>query len=99
MPSTAANRPIANGGTNDNQANGALSTSTSMNSEVIFRDGTNSSNPDGNILDDADDEPIAPIRPPIHSKTKNWYSGFCNRWASLMGVGFEKVQAQRTQHS
>ena len=35
---------------------------------------------------DADDEPIAPIRPPIHQKTKNWYSGFCNRWASLMGV-------------
>lgn len=34
----------------------------------------------------SDDEPIAPTRPPIHSKTKNWYSGFCNRWASLVGV-------------
>jgi len=33
-----------------------------------------------------DAEPIAPIRPPIHSKTKNWYSGYCNRWASLLGV-------------
>lgn len=33
-----------------------------------------------------EEEPIAPIRPPIHSKTKNWYSGFCNRWASLLGV-------------
>ncbi|XP_039496927.1 solute carrier family 12 member 8 [Drosophila santomea] len=37
--------------------------------------------------DQADDaEPIAPIRPPIHSKTKNWYSGYCNRWASLLGA-------------
>lgn len=35
---------------------------------------------------DDENEPIAPIRPPIHSKTKNWYSGFCNRWASLLGV-------------
>lgn len=33
-----------------------------------------------------DNEPIAPIRPPIHQKTKNWYSGFCNRWASLLGA-------------
>lgn len=29
-------------------------------------------------------QPIAPI--PIHSKTKNWYSIFCNRWASLFGA-------------
>ncbi|KAH8420126.1 hypothetical protein KR009_006117 [Drosophila setifemur] len=35
---------------------------------------------------DNDVEPIAPIRPPIHSKTKNWYSGYCNRWASLLGA-------------
>lgn len=54
--------------------------------EVIIRDPTNS-NFDGEV-GDADDEPIAPIRPPIHQKTKNWYSGFCNRWASLMGVSF-----------
>lgn len=33
-----------------------------------------------------DEEPIAPIRLPIHSKTKNWYSPFCNRWASLLGT-------------
>lgn len=39
----------------------------------------------GSEVDD-ENEPIAPIRPPIHSKTKNWYSGFCNRWASLLGV-------------
>ncbi|XP_052856923.1 solute carrier family 12 member 8 [Drosophila gunungcola] len=35
---------------------------------------------------DNEAEPIAPIRPPIHSKTKNWYSGYCNRWASLLGA-------------
>ncbi|XP_070501508.1 solute carrier family 12 member 8 [Chironomus tepperi] len=33
-----------------------------------------------------DNEPIAPIRPPIHQKTKNWYSGFCNRYCSLVGA-------------
>lgn len=34
-----------------------------------------------------DDEPIAQSnRPSIHSKTSNWYSGFCNRWASLAGA-------------
>lgn len=37
-------------------------------------------------------EPIAPIRPPIHSKTKNWYSGYCNRWASLLGVSLRGLQ-------
>ena len=58
---------------------------TSADSEVVFRDGTNSAN-NANSVSEADDEPIAPIRPPIHSKTKNWYSGFCNRWASLIGV-------------
>lgn len=40
----------------------------------------------GSEQENEDIEPIAPIRPPIHSKTKNWYSGFCNRWASLLGV-------------
>lgn len=40
----------------------------------------------GSELENEENEPIAPIRPPIHSKTKNWYSGFCNRWASLLGV-------------
>lgn len=53
--------------------------------EVIIRDpSVNSNHVEGET--DADDEPIAPIRPPIHQKTKNWYSGFCNRWASLLGV-------------
>ncbi|KAH8245724.1 hypothetical protein KR038_001218 [Drosophila bunnanda] len=39
-------------------------------------------------------EPIAPIRPPIHSKTKNWYSGYCNRWASLLGVSSRVEEAE-----
>lgn len=61
--------------------------------EVTIRDpSVNSNNPnDGDVTNDADDEPIAPIRPPIHQKTKNWYSGFCNRWASLMGVSHRKL--------
>lgn len=63
---------------------------------VIFRGGatTNSTNVTDNGIgaggndqtNAAEDEPIAPIRPPIHSKTKNWYSSYCNRWASLIGV-------------
>ncbi|CAO1350210.1 unnamed protein product [Diamesa serratosioi] len=56
--------------------------------EVTFRDpGVNSNNL--NEERSGDEEPIAPIRPPIHQKTKNWYSGFCNRWASLMGAGIK----------
>lgn len=74
------------GGAGRTVANGGMSNSTSINSEVVFRDGTNSNSLDDTNGAAADDEPIAPIRPPIHSKTKNWYSGFCNRWASLMGV-------------
>lgn len=35
-------------------------------------------------------EPIAHFRPTIHQKTKNWYSGYCNRWASLLGVSLPK---------
>ncbi|CAD7077678.1 unnamed protein product [Hermetia illucens] len=74
----------------DAVANNIGNSSTNHVDEVIFRDGTNSTN----ISNDntatssvtADDEPIAPIRPSIHSKTKNWYSGFCNRWASLLGA-------------
>lgn len=54
--------------------------------EVIIRDASVNSNYVEGETGDDDDEPIAPIRPPIHQKTKNWYSGFCNRWASLIGV-------------
>lgn len=67
---------------------------------VIFRGGatTNSTNITGNGTagdeepHTAEDEPIAPIRPPIHSKTKNWYSSYCNRWASLIGVNEKYTQ-------
>ncbi|KAL9699825.1 hypothetical protein quinque_003266 [Culex quinquefasciatus] len=90
VPATGGGaRTAANGGVTP-MTNGGMSNSTSLNSEVVFRDGTNSNSlddPNGAVA--ADDEPIAPIRPPIHSKTKNWYSGFCNRWASLMGAGIK----------
>lgn len=56
---------------------------------VVFRDGINSTNTaPGDTVDES--EPIAPtVRPHIHSKTKNWYSGFCNRWASLAGAAIK----------
>lgn len=53
--------------------------------DVEFRDNINNTN----SIDEPEvneEEPIAPNRPHIHSKTKNWYSGFCNRYASLLGV-------------
>lgn len=68
---------------------------------VVFRDGVaqdqsiNSTNNMDNHLDheqeqsqiiNEDDEPITQPIVPIHSKTKNWYSNFCNRWASLFGA-------------
>jgi solute carrier family 12 (potassium/chloride transporters), member 8 len=69
------------------------STNNSLNSvhpdNITFRDGGNSANilSDQSSIVTADDEPIIPtVQQPIHSKTKNWYSGFCNRWASLLGV-------------
>lgn len=64
---------------------------------VVFRGGsqnnseepTNSTNINDNdpSIQEGDEpvtQPIAPI--PIHSKTKNWYSNLCNRWASLFGA-------------
>lgn len=54
--------------------------------DVAIRDPSVNSNFIDGETGEGEDEPIAPIRPPIHQKTKNWYSGFCNRWASLMGV-------------
>ncbi|XP_055688581.1 solute carrier family 12 member 8 [Lutzomyia longipalpis] len=62
------------------------STTQSINSDVVFR-GVNSTNAGEEGGDE--DEPIAAARPHIHSKTKNWYSGFCNRWASLMGAAIK----------
>lgn len=68
---------------------------------VTFRGGSMSSMGDGGVHDpinstnaqqnhatnNDDEEPITaqPIIP-IHSKTKNWYSIYCNRWVSLFGA-------------
>lgn len=80
-----------NGSNNDDGDNSAGGSGTNQD-RVIFRDGTSNitnSHDSNEIIDDCNDvEPIAQIRPPIHSKTKNWYSSFCNRWASLIGVSF-----------
>ena len=62
--------------------------------EVIIRDPSVNSNFTDCETGDDDEEPIAPIRPPIHQKTKNWYSGFCNRWASLLGVSFKLISIE-----
>lgn len=68
---------------------------------VTFRGGADTNNQDASInstnnLDqhsdgaqlvvNDDDEPLAQPIVPIHQKTKNWYSNFCNRWASLFGA-------------
>lgn len=63
---------------------------------VIFRGGANNVSVNStdaaeqqNVHDgyvNEDDEPITQPIVPIHSKTKNWYSVFCNRWVSLFGA-------------
>lgn len=91
VPSTTNN--VTSGSSNNNQQNGFVTNteaSTSA-STPVFEEGVNSTNAEDNLeavttQDNEEEEPIAPIRPPIHSKTKNWYSGYCNRWASLLGV-------------
>lgn len=59
------------------------------NDRVTFRGGNqesvNSTNAQINVSND-DEEPIAQPIIPIHSKTKNWYSIYCNRWVSLFGA-------------
>lgn len=96
VPST--NHLSQNNSTTNNINNDGNSSNNQQHDHVIFRDGNsstmanNDNSHDSNEIhgnDDGDDvEPIAPIRPPIHSKTKNWYSSLCNRWASLIGVSF-----------
>lgn len=80
-PNSQANTPSHNHNHIPNS-----STTQSINSDVVFR-GVNSTNAAEESVED--DEPIAAARPHIHSKTKNWYSGFCNRWASLMGAAIK----------
>lgn len=75
--------------TQNNIPRSATGNSSLSSADVVFRDGgvnsTNATNGDANGT--GEDVPIAPgARPHIHSKTKNWYSGFCNRWASLAGA-------------
>lgn len=80
--------------TNNATQNGGLQTTSEASTSSAaanYGEGINSTNAEGNLeavttQENEDEEPIAPIRPPIHSKTKNWYSGYCNRWASLLGV-------------
>lgn len=59
------------------------------NDRVTFRggnqDSVNSTNAQIHVTND-DEEPIAQPIIPIHSKTKNWYSIYCNRWVSLFGA-------------
>jgi solute carrier family 12 (potassium/chloride transporters), member 8 len=77
------------------------STNNSLNSSahpdsVTFRGGNIMS--DQSSIVTADDEPIVPtVQAPIHSKTKNWYSGFCNRWASLLGVSEKWIWERKVQ--
>ncbi|XP_073828048.1 solute carrier family 12 member 8 [Musca autumnalis] len=96
------NSPLHVPSTNNNsnnlemqQQNGVISNAEAASTSAstpVFQEAINSTNAEGNLegvttaLDNEDEEPIAPIRPPIHSKTKNWYSGYCNRWASLLGA-------------
>lgn len=78
----------SNNNTNGNTMPRSATGNSSLGSDnVVFRDGFNSTNaPNGDAT--GEDVPIAPgARPHIHSKTKNWYSGFCNRWAALAGCG------------
>jgi potassium/chloride transporter 8 len=71
----------------DGQNSNNIRSSSSNDVEVSVN--SNHVESDLNPNEDDDDLPIAPIRPPIHQKTKNWYSGFCNRWASLLGAGIK----------
>lgn len=66
---------------------------------IVFRGGsidgqtinsTNTVSDNAQLVND-DDEPIAQPIIPIHSKTKNWYSNYCNRWVSLFGAIFKIV--------
>lgn len=42
-------------------------------------------------ISNEDHEPIIQPIVPIHSKTKNWYSNYCNRWVSLFGAVIKLV--------
>ncbi|KAI9590693.1 solute carrier family 12 member 8 [Glossina fuscipes] len=88
MPSTISDNHFASA----TAANGELVANPEIETRNIINETVNH-NYAGGVLDvvaTQDEEPIAPIRAPIHQKTKNWYSGYCNRWASLLGA-FTKI--------
>lgn len=94
VPSNTQNAASTQNGNVQNASASASASSTSISAANMYTEGVNSTNTEDNLeavttQDNEDEEPIAPIRPPIHSKTKNWYSGYCNRWASLLGVSIE----------
>ncbi|XP_031631200.1 solute carrier family 12 member 8 [Contarinia nasturtii] len=88
VPSENQNLPSNSESTNDIQNSDEQQTFND-NDRVTFRggnqDSVNTTNAQINVNNE-DDEPIAQPIIPIHSKTKNWYSNYCNRWVSLFGA-------------
>lgn len=89
MPSRNPNLPSNTESTNEDAQSGGALYGLEENDRVTFRggnqDSVNSTNSQINVSND-DEEPIAQPIAPIHSKTKNWYSNYCNRWVSLFGA-------------
>ncbi|XP_055320204.1 solute carrier family 12 member 8 [Sitodiplosis mosellana] len=89
VPSRNSNLPNNIESTSDDIQNSGEQHGLNDSDGVTFRggnqDSVNSTNAQVNVNND-DDEPIAQPIAPIHSKTKNWYSNYCNRWVSLFGA-------------
>lgn len=76
---------------NNSDTNGTNSTVETPQVEDTTASVTDTASVNNSQYDANDEEPIAAqSRPTIHSKTQNWYSGFCNRYASLLGVSTTK---------
>lgn len=81
---------ITNGNVINENSNNYDSITISTTSAATVEAAANNNATSPEMVNQNDDlEPIAPFRPTIHQKTKNWYSGYCNRWASLLGVGLK----------
>lgn len=89
MPSRNPNLPSNTESTSDDIHSSSMRHGLDDNDRVTFRGGNqdsiNSTNSQIDVNND-DEEPIAQPIVPIHSKTKNWYSNYCNRWVSLFGA-------------
>lgn len=89
MPSENQNLPGNSESSNNIQTSEEQQHALTDNDRVTFRggnqDSVNTTNAQINVNNE-DDEPIAQPIVPIHSKTKNWYSNYCNRWVSLFGA-------------